>query len=120
MSNFILLTGRLTSDPHMSTVGAKLKAGFMLAVDRPYKKDGKTVTDFIKIDAWEKTADLVDKYCKKGKPIQVQGSLNIDVSEKGGKKEWYTSVRADRIIFVPKDNSEQQQASSGGRPQFNS
>ncbi|MCG9893715.1 MAG: single-stranded DNA-binding protein, partial [Thermosynechococcaceae cyanobacterium MS004] len=65
------LIGRLTADPEIRYLesGAAV-AKFNLAVGRT-----KEETDFLEVEAWEKVAEVVAQYCKKGSLIGVSGSL---------------------------------------------
>lgn len=89
--------GRLGKDPDMRyTTDGKAVASFSLAVNRDGKKD---VTDWINFVAWEKTAELIAKYCNKGDLIGVTGSLQQRSWEKDGQKHTVHEVRVNRIDF---------------------
>lgn len=89
--------GRLGKDPEMRyTTDGKAVASFSLAVNRDGKKD---VTDWINFVAWEKTAELIAKYCNKGDLIGVTGSLQQRSWEKDGKKHTVHEVRVIRVDF---------------------
>ena len=64
--NKIILLGRLTREPEVKTTPTgKTVVVFSLAVDRPYKgRDGKTEADFINIVAWNKTAELWERWAE--------------------------------------------------------
>ncbi|MCG9893585.1 MAG: single-stranded DNA-binding protein, partial [Thermosynechococcaceae cyanobacterium MS004] len=65
------LIGRLTVDPEIRYFeSGKSVAKFSIAVDR-----NKEETDFFELEAWEKTAEVVAQYCKKGSQVGVSGSL---------------------------------------------
>lgn len=101
--NNIVITGRLTADPVLSTTqGGANRAHFTVAVDRNVKgKDGNRATDFIPCTAWNQSAEFVSKYFKKGDPIEVAGSLNIDNgTDKEGNKRTYTNVMVNQVHFV--------------------
>lgn len=78
--NTVQLLGRLTKDPEAETVkiGKEKKSvcNFTIAVDRGFGEDAKT--DFIECVAWEKRAEILDEYFKKGQRIAVTGSLQVD------------------------------------------
>ncbi|WP_448516183.1 single-stranded DNA-binding protein [Pseudothermotoga sp.] len=78
--NRVILVGRLTRDPEarMTTTGSAV-ASFTLAVDRPSRSsDGQKTTDFIRIVAFNKLADFVRLYLKKGQLVLVEGELRIN------------------------------------------
>ena len=60
--NSVNLIGRLTADPNMRYFeSGKVIAKFHLAINRT-----KDETDFFEIEAWEKTAEVIGQYCRKG------------------------------------------------------
>ena len=66
--NRIIILGRLVKDPDVKvTTSGKTVCTFTLAVDRPFSgKDGKREADFINIQTWNKTAELIGNYVSKG------------------------------------------------------
>lgn len=69
--NTVNLIGRLTADPQMRYFDSgKVIAKFSLAVNRTTDE-----TDFFEMEAWEKTAEVIGQYCKKGSQVGVSGSL---------------------------------------------
>ena len=76
--NKVTLIGRLCADPEVRrTTSGKTVARFRLAVDRRGKGEEKAA-DFIQCVAWEKSAELVEKYLKKGTKIAVSGRIQTD------------------------------------------
>ena len=70
MVNSVILIGRLTKDPEIKkTSSGKSVASFTLAVNQRFNRDK---TDFINCVAWEKTADYLGNYVKKGNLIAVE------------------------------------------------
>lgn len=79
--NKVILTGRFVEDPVVKTVGEKETSlvETTLAVNRNYKNaDGEREADFVLVQFWGGTADLVAEYCQKGRMIGVEGRLKID------------------------------------------
>lgn len=70
--NRVILTGRLTSDPNYSESGETKTARICVAVDRKYSK-GEEKTDFINCVAFNKKAEFLNKYFKKGMKINLEG-----------------------------------------------
>ena len=56
--NLVTLIGRLTADPELKffSSGTAISKG-TIAIDRSYKKDNQTVTDFIPVEVWGKQAE---------------------------------------------------------------
>lgn len=106
--NTITLMGRLTADPQIND--RITCANFTLAVDRPYKKDGKTETDFIPCRLLgEKKADFANHYLRKGMKILVSGRLQVDSYEKDGKRQYSTYVVVDNTEFCESRQQQQQE-----------
>ena len=104
--NKAILIGRLTKDP----VGGEKYKRFTLAVDRAYKKDGNTETDFISCVTFGKTAEFTEKYLKTGTKVAVTGAIQTGSYEKDGKTIYTTDVRVDEIEFTePKKAQEEPQ-----------
>ena len=97
--NKTILHGRLTKDPEIrySQSGTAI-ARFTLAVNRMKKDEA----DFITCKAFGKTAEIMEKYIKKGTEIMLCGRIETGSYEKDGKKVYTTEVIADEIDFVGK------------------
>lgn len=106
--NKVILIGRLTSDPEFKYVGGSQSAlaEFTLAVDRKFKSlDGTRKTDFIKIESWEKRAELCNQFLKKGQLISLEGSLNVDkYKTESGENRTITKVRLTSFEFLSPKN----------------
>lgn len=88
--NKVMLLGRLARDPEVRTTSSgKTAASFTLAVNG-YGKDAKS--DFIPCIAWEKIADTVSKYMKKGSQCLVEGRIQVSKSENNGQTRYFTNV----------------------------
>lgn len=98
MINVVALAGNVVGDPTVrSTNSGKKVATFRLAVNNPLSE--KEVL-FIDVDTWEKQADFVEKYVKKGSLVSVVGRLKQDTWEKDGQKRSSISVITERLNFV--------------------
>lgn len=98
--NHVILTGRLTKDPEIRyTDSKKAVATLTLAVDDGKGRDGERRSQFIPVVAWEKTAELIDQFFKKGDPLTVIGRITVRSYDKDGSKRWVTEVVASGIEF---------------------
>lgn len=105
MYNKVTLVGRLTKDPESrTTTSGKQVANITLAVDRGFKdKDSnESKADFIRVNIWEKQAELAMKYLTKGQLILIEGSLRTGSYEKEGQKFYTTDITSSKIIFLGK------------------
>ena len=97
--NSIILLGRTTSDIEIKqTQAGKSVTSFSLAVKRPFTKD---TTDFHTVVCWDKQAELLAKYVKKGDQICIRGYLTTRTwNDNQGNKRYATEVVADEVSFV--------------------
>jgi len=98
MLNVITLVGNVVADPtSRATNTGKNVATVRLAVNNPL--NDKEVL-FINVDTWEKQADFVTKFVKKGSMVSAVGRLRQDEWEKDGVKRTAYSVVAERVNFI--------------------
>lgn len=115
MINNVSLTGRITKDlEQRNTNSGKAFVNFTLAVDRRFKdQNGERQADFIQIQAWGKTAEILCKYAGKGSLIGVEGRIQTRNYENNqGQRVYVTEVVAENITFLDsKKNNQSQQGS---------
>ncbi len=102
MFNLVVLTGRLTADPELKTTtnGTNVTT-FSIAVERRYRSGEERQTDFISIVAWQKTAEFITKYFKKGNLIGIEGSIQTRrYQDKNGNNRTAFEVIANNVQFV--------------------
>lgn len=76
MINHYTGVGRLTRDPEIrKTMSGKSVLSFTIAINRKPSSDNRQEADFISCVAWNRTAELIDQFCRKGSQIGVEGSL---------------------------------------------
>lgn len=102
--NLIVIEGRLTKDPDFSyTQNNNPILKFSIANHLPgVSKNGEKTEDvsYFDITAWGVTADIYNKYLKKGSRIIVTGKAKQYRWEKDGKKHSKIKILADKIDFV--------------------
>lgn len=98
--NKVILIGRLTKDPEIRTSGNYTIASFSIAVDRKFKREGEAEADFFNCTAFNKTAEFVEKYCKKGTKMVVEGRIQNDNYEKDGVKHYGVKIMVDSLEFA--------------------
>lgn len=98
--NRVILIGRLTKDPEIRTSSNYTIASFSIAVDRKYKREGEAEADFFNCTAFNKTAEFVEKYCKKGTKMVVEGRVQNDNYEKDGVKHYGVKIMVDSLEFA--------------------
>lgn len=71
--NLVLASGNLTRDPEMRyTPSGKAVTSFSIAVNEGSGE--RRTTEFLDCEAWEKLAETVAEYCRKGRKVLVTGS----------------------------------------------
>ena len=107
LRNKVQLIGNLGNDPEIITLesGKKL-AKFSLATNEYYKDaDGQkqTKTEWHNLIAWNKTAEIIEKYVSKGKEIAIEGKLtNRSWDDKEGNKRYTTEVIVNGVVMFSK------------------
>ena len=99
--NLVILTGNLVRDPEKTYTNSGMAVTrFTIAVNRITRKEGGDDADFPRITAFDKQAELVDKYLRKGSKVGVEGRLQTGKYEKDGKTVYTTDVIANRVEFL--------------------
>lgn len=76
MINNTVLVGRLTRDPELrKTTNGKSVVSFTVAVNRRFSSQGQEQADFINCVAWERQADFMANYLKKGALVGIEGRI---------------------------------------------
>lgn len=104
--NIVILSGNICNEWDVrTTISGKMVITNTIAV-----RDGKDKSQFIKIKAWENTADLLTKYISKGDKVTLQGMFKTDTYEKDGKKNYFNYVLVQQFEFgyKPKKSSDPQ------------
>ena len=102
--NKAILGGRLTADPELKTTpSGTMVTSFTIAVTRRGKpKDGEQpATDFINCTAWNKVAEMITKFFRKGSSICVVGSQQSRTwTDPQGNKRFATDTVVSEVYFV--------------------
>ena len=102
--NKVILTGRLTRDPDIRySQGEKATAvaRVSLAVDRKFKQDGQPTADFINCLAFGKRAEFIEKYCRKGTKLVVEGGWQTgSYTNKDGNKVYTNECLVESCEFA--------------------
>ena len=93
--NLVAISGRICNIKSNNTI-----VSFIVAVDRRYKAEGKTTTDFIRCVAFGKTADFINSFFHKGMKIALTGRIQTGSYEKDGTKHYTTDVIAENVEFA--------------------
>ncbi|KOP37087.1 single-stranded DNA-binding protein [Flavobacterium sp. WLB] len=105
MKNRIQLIGNVGQDPEIRTLenGRKL-VHLSIATNEIYKNDkGEKVeqTEWHRVTAWGKTAEIIEKFVVKGKEVAVDGKLtHRSYDDKNGEKRYVTEVVVNEILLL--------------------
>lgn len=100
--NRVVLMGRLTRDPDIrqSQSGTQI-ARFTLAINR--MKEG---ADYINCIAFDKKAEVIEKYVQRGHRLLVEGHIQTGSYEGKNGKVYTTDVIVDNLEFVESKNAD--------------
>ena len=105
LRNKVQLIGNLGNNPEVITLesGKKL-AKFSIATNDSYRNaSGEKITDtqWHNVIAWNKTAEIVEKYLSKGNEIAVEGKLTSRSYEnKEGVKKYITEIVVNELLML--------------------
>jgi single-strand DNA-binding protein len=105
LRNKVQLIGNLGNNPEIITLdsGKKL-AKFSIATNESYKNsNGEKVTDtqWHNIVAWNKTADIIERYLQKGNEVAIEGKLTSrNYETKEGEKRYVTEIVCNELLML--------------------
>ena len=107
LRNKVQLIGHVGQDPEIKNLdGGKKVANLTIATNDSYKNDkGEKVeqTEWHKVVAWGKTAEIIEKYVTKGKEIAIEGKLtHRSYDDKNSEKRYITEVVANDLLLLGK------------------
>lgn len=102
--NKVILIGRVGKEPELRQTANNNKiASFSFATSEKWtdnKGQKQESTEWLNIEVWDKLADIVEKYIKKGSLLYVEGKIKTDTWEKDGQKHYRTKVAAYTIQML--------------------
>jgi single-strand DNA-binding protein len=120
--NKVMLLGNLTRDPEVKyTPKGSAVADIGLAVNRTYTTDGgekREETTFVDVTMWGRQAEIAGEYLKKGRPLFVEGRLQLDTwddKQTGQKRSKMRVVCENFQMLGSRDGGGEGGAGSGGR-----
>jgi single-strand DNA-binding protein len=107
LRNKVQLIGHVGQEPEIKTFeGGKKLANITLATNESYtnaKGEKVEQTEWHRLTAWGKTADLIESYVIKGKEIAVEGKLtHRSYDDKDGVKRYITEVVISELLLLGK------------------
>ena len=103
--NKTIIAGNLTRDPETKYfANERCVVKFAIANTRKFSVNGekREETIFLDCEAWGKLAETISKFCQKGKPVLVIGTLKQQQwADKDGNKRSKILLAVDEFQFVP-------------------
>ena len=111
--NQIFLIRRLTKDAEIkSTSTGKKVASLSIAVNEGKDQSGQEIVQFFNLSAWERLAEIIEQYGKKGTKIAIVGRLqNRSWDKPDGTKGYATDVVVKEMEILS-SNDRQESGSS--------
>ncbi len=110
--NACFIGGRLTRDPELKfTPNSRAVCNFTIANNVKYKDGNGTwqeEVNYVDCVAWNKTAEAVGEYLKRGSPVVIQGSLKYETwkAKDTGENRNKLKLVASRVHFIPSSKSD--------------
>ncbi|HET7321715.1 MAG TPA: single-stranded DNA-binding protein [Longimicrobiaceae bacterium] len=103
--NKAMIIGNLGSDPDIRTTsGGARVANFSVATSRSWTgRDGQQQekTEWHRMVAWEKLADIAERFLKKGDRVYVEGEIEYrSYEDKDGVTKYMTEIRVREMIML--------------------
>lgn len=110
--NNVNLIGRTTLEVDVTFSGDTTIAKVPIAVENPFGKTEESKTDFIRLVAFGKTAEFMEKYIELGTRIGVTGRIQTgSYTNKDGFKVYTTDVVVSNVYFA--DSKKEQEHPKG-------
>lgn len=118
--NKVILIGNLGADPELrrTPTGAAV-VSFSIATTEKFKgKDGalKEETEWHNIVAWNRSAEVLAEYLKKGSSVYIEGKLRTRSWEDNGSKKYRTEILASNFQFLGGKTSNSEAGNSDEPP----
>jgi len=112
--NVFCFAGNICKDIELrSTQSGKQVASFSVAIN-----EGKDKTEYVNCVAWDKTAELIQQYCKKGDRLSGSGRIATRKwQDKNGQDRYSTECVITQFDFPPKGSAPRQEAPTDNTPE---
>lgn len=120
--NKVIIIGNLGNDPELKyTSSGKEFCSMRIATSESYTdREGamQERTEWHRVVAWGKLAEICDKYLSKGRQVYVEGSLATRSWEYNGEQRYMTEINAREVQFLggKSDNSTSDRQGNNATP----
>lgn len=118
--NKVMLIGNLTRDPEVKyTPKGSAVTDIGLAINRYYTLESgekREETTFVDVTFFGRNAEIIKQYCSKGKPLYVEGRLQLDTwdDKQSGQKRSKLKVMGDSLQLLGTRQGGGNESSGGG------
>lgn len=103
--NKAILIGNVGQDPEIrATNGGTKVAQFSLATSRSWtnnqNNEKQEKTEWHRIVAWSKVAEVVERFVKKGTQVYIEGEIQYRDYEKDGQKRFVTEIHVRDLLLL--------------------
>lgn len=117
--NKVILLGNVGQDPEVRAAqSGALVAKWSLATNQKWTgRDGQTQerTDWHRLTAFGKLAEVVERYVRKGDKLYVEGRVQYSTTtDEGGNTRYWTDVVVDQLVMLGSSNGGGQAEERGG------
>ena len=120
--NKVILLGNLTRDPEVRyTPKGSAVADLGVAVNRQYTLENgekREEVTFVDVTFWGRTAEVAGEYLKKGRPVFIEGRLQLDTwdDKQSGQKRSRLKVVGETMQMLGSRGGASDTADEGDRP----
>lgn len=118
--NMAIVVGFVGDDPRVNTTqsGRKVASFSLATTEKGYTtQNGQTIpdrTEWHNIVCWGKTAEVIEKFVRKGSSLYIQGKIRSRSYEKDGQTRYITEIECETLQMLDRRNDGQQSQSQGG------
>ena len=118
--NKAMIIGRVGGEPESKVIGDSQVCNFSIATSKKWTdREGnrQEKTEWHRIVAWGKLAEICIQYLHKGKQVYIEGELQTDSWETdAGEKRYATKIRASQMEMLGSKSDSQQQQQTAVAP----
>jgi single-strand DNA-binding protein len=118
--NKVILVGNLGRDPETKYLpSGDAVCNFSIATSETWKDkagEKQEATEWHRISAFGKLAEICGQYLKKGSTVYIEGSIKTRKYQKDGVDHYSTEIRADRMQMVGGRVAQEEEAQREEKP----
>lgn len=114
--NKIILVGNVGRDPEMRQTPTSKVVDFSVAVNEPARGQQPEKTEWYRVTFWDRRAETIAQYVRKGSPIMVEGRLSVRTYLDSSQRERYSLEVSgtDFVLLGSREQGEGQATHHGG------